>query len=264
MADVAECDVAAPDLRVDLALGAYRARIDRTPELQADALQLRGQSFRQGRMDADAFDAVSWHGTVTGPHRQNLVAFRLRIVSAARLSSTYTGQAYDLSPLTKRHQRFLELGRFCHANGAIDTTAIRLAWAAIGTLVDAYDVHMLIGCSSFPGVDPACHSACFATLYRHHLGPADLRPRARSPDAIALSESAAPDVALPPLLRAYLGMGGWVGDQLVIDPDLKTQHVFTGMEVAAIPEPRKARLRALALAAQGDPAGPLDLTGPAP
>ena len=51
---------------------------------------------------------------------------------------------------------------------------------------------------------------------------------------------------MPPLLRSYLAMGGWVSDHAVVDRDLDTLHVFTGFEVRAIPE---ARVRALRLAA---------------
>ena len=51
---------------------------------------------------------------------------------------------------------------------------------------------------------------------------------------------------MPPLLRTYLGMGGWVSDHAVIDRDLDTLHVFTGVEVGAIPDRRKRALRALA------------------
>ena len=51
---------------------------------------------------------------------------------------------------------------------------------------------------------------------------------------------------MPPLLRSYLAMGGRVSDHAVIDRQLNTLHVFTGLETAAIPEARKRLLRAVA------------------
>ena len=51
---------------------------------------------------------------------------------------------------------------------------------------------------------------------------------------------------MPPLLRTYLGMGGWVSDHAVIDRAMNTLHVFTGVEVAAIPPARAKALRAIA------------------
>jgi putative hemolysin len=50
---------------------------------------------------------------------------------------------------------------------------------------------------------------------------------------------------MPPLLRTYLMMGGWVSDHAVIDRDLGTLHVFTGLEIAAVPAGRARLLRRL-------------------
>jgi hypothetical protein len=41
-------------------------------------------------------------------------------------------------------------------------------------------------------------------------------------------------------------MGRWVSDHAVIDHDLGTLHVFTGVEIAAIPPARARALRAIA------------------
>ena len=41
-------------------------------------------------------------------------------------------------------------------------------------------------------------------------------------------------------------MGGWVSDHAVIDARLNTLHVFTGLEIAAIPPARARALRAIA------------------
>ncbi|MEM9211400.1 MAG: ornithine-acyl-ACP acyltransferase, partial [Pseudomonadota bacterium] len=47
---------------------------------------------------------------------------------------------------------------------------------------------------------------------------------------------------IPPLLKTYLRMGGWVSDHAVIDRDLRTIHVFTGVEIAKIPPARRKAL----------------------
>jgi hypothetical protein len=49
---------------------------------------------------------------------------------------------------------------------------------------------------------------------------------------------------MPPLLRTYLMMGGWVSDHAVVDDHMNTLHVFTGVEIGAIPPVRKRLLRA--------------------
>ena len=50
---------------------------------------------------------------------------------------------------------------------------------------------------------------------------------------------------LPPLLRSYLAMGGWVSDHAVVDRDLNTLHVFTAVEISSIPAERAETLRAV-------------------
>ena len=52
--------------------------------------------------------------------------------------------------------------------------------------------------------------------------------------------------AMPPLLRTYLLMGGWVSNHAVVDHQLDTLHVFTGLEIRAIPPARARLLRAVA------------------
>ena len=55
-----------------------------------------------------------------------------------------------------------------------------------------------------------------------------------------------PGLTYGPLLRTYLVMGGWVSDHAVVDRDLNTLHVFTGLEIRAIPPARARLLRATA------------------
>ena len=58
-------------------------------------------------------------------------------------------------------------------------------------------------------------------------------------------DSARAMASMPPLLRTYLMMGGWVSDHAVVDDKMNTLHVFTGVEIRAIPAARKRLLRAV-------------------
>ena len=89
-------------------------------------------------------------------------------------------------------------------------------------------------------------------MLRGHLAPDQWRPEPR-PAAYPYARliTATPDpraglLALPPLLRTYLAMGGWVSDHAVQDHDLDTLHVFTAVEIARIPPARARALRAIA------------------
>lgn len=256
---------AAPgDLR--LILGPVEVRIGTAPELVRRAVALRQRVFgaRSGA-GFDRFDGLSLHGVVadraTG---SSCVAFRIRLFSdASRLRGSYSGQFYDLDPLARCGGTVLELGRLCQDRDArAHPVALRAAWAALTAVVDAQGVTCLIGCTSFPGSDPRRHAGALATLRARHLGPSDLRPGRRSSDAVDLPGPDTTPGPLPPLLRGYLAMGGWVSDHAVRDPELDTLHVFTGLRVADIPPSRKARLRALVHA--GTPKHPLDAETAAP
>ena len=120
--------------------------------------------------------------------------------------------------------------------------------------VDAHGVQMLFGCSSFVGTRPDAYADAFAMLKDRHLAPRRWLPRVKAPQVFRFARAlrgrpADPHkamAAMPPLLRSYLAMGGWVSDHAVVDPQLDTLHVFTGLEIGAIPAARKRALRLLA------------------
>ena len=86
-----------------------------------------------------------------------------------------------------------------------------------------------------------------------HIAPKRWLPRVKAPNVFRFAErlrrpfdKRAAMLRMPPLLRTYLAMGGWVSDHAVVDRDLGTLHVFTGLEIAAIPPARAKALRAAA------------------
>jgi putative hemolysin len=74
------------------------------------------------------------------------------------------------------------------------------------------------------------------------MAPEGWRPRRKAPETVPLSDRPpGPPTRLPAILRSWLALGAKVSDHAVIDRDLRTLHVFTGLPVAAIP-PRRRRL----------------------
>ncbi len=235
--------------------GKYRARLVESAEDLADVLALRCSAFHTCDPDSDAFDEVCAHVVVENCETAAIVCcFRMLLLpDGEALSRSYSAQLYDLQPLQRFPDRLVELGRFCIHPAYQNADILRIAWGAITGFVDDHRVKMLFGCSSFPGTKAAEYLDAFAMLKSAHLGPKRWRPRVKSPDVFRYAACVRhkPDrkVAMrhiPPLLRTYLMMGGWVSDHAVIDHQMNTLHVFTGVEVAAIPDARKRLLRAVA------------------
>jgi putative hemolysin len=112
---------------------------------------------------------------------------------------------------------------------------------------------MLFGCSSFHGTEAREYYDAFALLRDRHIAPKRWLPRVKAPSVFRFASRLRrkPDLKraqakMPPLLRTYLLMGGWVSDHAVIDRDLGTLHVFTGLEISAVPPSRARLLRAVA------------------
>ena len=236
--------------------GRYAARIAETePDLRA-ALALRGLVFREnGVADGDPFDADCVHVLVEEVKSGTLVCcFRLLpFACGADIHKSYSAQFYELSALERFDGPMLELGRFCIHPDWRDPDILRVAWGAMTAYVDACGVEMLFGCSSFNGTEAKEYHDAFALLRDKHLAPKRWLPRVKAPSVFRFGSRLRrkPDMKralanMPPLLRTYLMMGGWVSDHAVIDKDLGTLHVFTGLEVRAVPPARARLLRMVA------------------
>ncbi|PWE33961.1 ornithine-acyl-ACP acyltransferase [Maritimibacter sp. 55A14] len=215
----------------------------------------RGLACEEGR-DADAFDAACAHVLVEDTRTGRLVCcFRiLHLSGGAEIGRSYSAQYYELSALEDFDGPMVEMGRFCIHPDVHDPDVLRVAWAAMTRYVDAQGVEMLFGCSSFDGTEAEAYMDAFALLAERHLAPKRWLPRVKAPAVFRFARKlgrSTPDLKLamsrmPPLLRTYLLMGGWVSDHAVVDRELNTLHVFTGLEIRAIPPGRARLLRATA------------------
>jgi L-ornithine Nalpha-acyltransferase len=239
---------------VQLERGRYRVRF-----AQGEADVARAQAFRarcfglSTEFDIDRTDSQCTHVLVENRASGELhCCFRVMELRGAEVTSSYSARFYDLQALSGFDGPMLELGRFCTAADRIDPDILRLAWAALTRHVDRRQVRLLFGCSSFRGVDPEAYCDGLALLRARHLAPSIWAPGKKAKEvyrfALELSQYRNGGGALrqiPPLLRSYLRMGAWVSDHAVIDRELNTLHVFTGLELDAIPSVRKRLLRQL-------------------
>jgi L-ornithine Nalpha-acyltransferase len=188
--------------------------------------------------DRDEFDQFAHHLLVVdhsiGPGVEGVVGtYRLIQREASdKIGQFYSEDEYDIRPLLQFPGRLLELGRSCVDAAYRSRAAMQLLWRGIAAYVFHYRIDLMFGCASLPGTDPDMVAAELTYLYYNHLAPPALRPRAlphryiemRRLDADAIDPRRALG-ALPPLIKGYLRLGGFVGDGAVIDPQFNTTDV---------------------------------------
>lgn len=228
----------------------YVARFASCPADVASAQAFRSGIFRTQGSDADRYDPLCDHVLVEEAASGRLVCvYRVMLLKdGSEIGQSYGAQFYDLSRLSDVARPILEVGRFCVDPTTPSPDILRVAWAELARLVEAHNVALLFGCSSFSGIDPAAFTDTFSLLKHRHLAPEAVAPMVKSDGIVPFSELGLPDMKkaqnrMPPLLRTYLAMGGWVSDHAVIDRDMNTLHVFTGVEVDKISPARKRFLR---------------------
>lgn len=203
--------------------------------------------FGRPGLDADQFDGDWDHLMVIDGRGAVLATLRYRVWHGDAAQEGYAAQFYDLGGLAADMRPQLEIGRFCVHPACPDPHLLRMIWGRLTAIVDADGIGRVFGCTSFPGLDPAPHAASFRRLFDRHRGPAVAGSLRRSAEALPLADVAgdAPGQPMPPLLRTYLAMGGWVSDHAVPDRQMNTLHVLTVLDVDRVPPARARALRAL-------------------
>ena len=190
------------------------------------------------RRDADAYDPVADHLLVLDHDRGEgaravVGTYRLiRRPAAERVGRFYSASEYDLTPLLRLDGGLLELGRSCVDEGYRTRGTLQLLWQGIAAYVFQHKIAVMFGCASLPGTDPDMLAEPLTYLHAHHLAPPELRPRALPDLYVPMNrmDPAALDAKrvladLPPLVKGYLRLGGFVGDGAVVDRQFNTTDV---------------------------------------
>jgi L-ornithine Nalpha-acyltransferase len=201
------------------------------------------------KRDIDGFDDVADHLLVIdharGSGAQSVIGtYRLiRRSAAARAGRFYSAAEYDVSTMIAYPGEILELGRSCVDASARTRPTMQLLWRGIAAYVAHHEIALMFGCASLPGTDPDASAVPLTYLHYHHLAPPGLRPRALpdryvdmrrlTPDAIEPGKTLA---GLPPLIKGYLRLGGFVGDGAVIDHQFNTTDVCIVVKTDLITE----------------------------
>ncbi|MGO4916804.1 GNAT family N-acetyltransferase [Pseudogemmobacter sp. W21_MBD1_M6] len=232
----------------------FLVRLARTPEDVTGAQRLRYRVFvselggdgpmvdHAAGLERDSFDAHCDHLVLIDSTRaapEHVVgAYRLmRTEQAEKAGRFYSEAEYDLAPLKSSGRTLLELGRSCLDADYRGGMAMHHLWQALAAYVLDHRIEVLFGVASFHGTDIDSLAGPLSLLHARHLAPKALRVRVRDghfqrmdlmPEE-AIDRPAAMK-ATPALIKAYLRLGGCVGEGAFVDHAFNTTDVCLVMD----------------------------------
>lgn len=252
---------------VDVKSKDLHIRLAETPDEVQLAQRLRYQVFveemavepseemRQERREFDSYDSFCDHLLVfdnspEAPANSVIATYRfMRREQALRAGQFYTQDEYDISPLLEYPGEVMELGRSCVHQDHRTGIGMQVLWRGIASYVMHFNVDLMFGCASLFGTDVDKLALPLSYLHHNHMAPEHLRPRAlpqlHTPmDRVSADEidAKAALMSLPPLIKGYLRLGGWVGDGAVVDSSFGTTDVCVVVKTDGVTEKYRKHL----------------------
>ena len=170
--------------------------------------------------------------------------YRLMLRDRARDGIGFYGVSeYDLEKLMNYPRNSVELGRSCVAKEHRGGAGMHLLWTGLGEFVTSHDVSIMFGVASFHGSQTAPIAQALSYLHHNHLAPEDLRVRAVADHFVAMDILPEDQVEriqamrqIPALIKAYIRLGGFVGEGAFIDYDFNTVDVCLLMDTTRMVE----------------------------
>lgn len=197
--------------------------------------------------DIDPYDDICDHllvldldrGSVREP--EVVGTYRLLRGTVAEASAGYYSESeFDLAGLLEHPGEIMELGRSCINAEYRRRGAMQLLWRGIADYIFEHDIEVMFGCGSIHGTDVDEARRVLAYLHHYHMAPKTLRPKALASRYVAMDtmkkkhiDTKLAQSEMPPLLKGYLRLGGYVGDGAVID------HQFNTIDVCVVVETEK-------------------------
>ena len=206
------------------------------------------------RLERDAFDPYFDHLLLLDEARRGDIYDRtvgvyrlLRDEQAAQAGQFYSEDEYDLSVLRDSGRRLLELGRSCLDADYRGGAAMFHLWNGLAEYVAGHGIEVLFGVASFHGTDVDALAQPLSLLHARHLAPEPLRVCAQ-PSHFQRMDLVPPDridrraamLQVPALIKAYLRLGGFVGDGAFVDHDFNTTDVCLVMDTDRLNATQKA------------------------
>ena len=203
------------------------------------------------RLEIDGFDRhfdhlilIDHEREVEDPLDQVIGVYRLMRKEVALAGPGFYGaDEYDLEKLKKSPRKIVELGRSCVAQEYRRGAAMHLMWNGLAEYVLSRDIEIMFGVASFHGTNPDDFAQALSFLHHRHLAPVDIRVKAHAAHFQSMDLLAADQVdevaarkQIPALIKAYLRLGGFVGEGAFIDHNFNTIDVCLLMDTTRMSE----------------------------
>lgn len=239
----------------------FRVKLADTPEELRAAQRLRYEVFVEelggdgplvdhaARLECDRFDPFFDHLILVDEAKNDAVVGVYRLLrddQAARAGQFYSEDEYDLTALKTSGRRLMELGRSCIARSYRGGPGMFHLWNGLGRYVTEHKVEILFGVASFHGTDIDYLAQPLSLLHERHLAPEALRVRARTEHFQRMDLIAPEDLdrrtamrQVPALIKAYLRLGGYVGEGAFVDHQFNTTDVCLILDTDRLTEKQK-------------------------
>ncbi|MGE4611523.1 MAG: GNAT family N-acyltransferase [Paracoccaceae bacterium] len=206
------------------------------------------------RLECDEFDPYFEHLLLIDkqaggdPLDKVCGVYRLMRGSVAKVGIGFYGAAeYDLSKLQNMDCETLELGRSCISEQHRGGLGLHMLWDGLGGYVGKHDIGVLFGVASFHSADPTPIAEALSYLHHNHLAPPELRVKVLPDSSTTMNLMPAEQIdkrralqAVPSLIKAYLRLGGYVGEGAFIDRGFNTVDVCLIMDTDKMTEKYRA------------------------
>ena len=231
-----------PTKKVEFSFGSYFVTtIDSNNPLIQNVQKLRYSSFfgnSKNEFDKDEFDQECDHLVVIDKSKgADFVVGTYRLLIKPKniiYKKFYSETEFEIKKLFEtKNITLLEAGRSCVIDGYRDGRIIRLLWRALATYIFKNNIDLIFGCASFPSSDYQRYIRELSYLNNKHAPPKQyctsplnhLKANYKILKNLGLKDF---EIfrSLPPLIKAYIRAGAWVGKGAIIDKKFDTTDVL--------------------------------------
>ena len=231
-----------PNFSVEFNFGSYQVKTIRNCDpLMSNVKKLRFKSFFDektfNKIDSDEFDELCDHLVVIDASKSDdyvVGTYRLLYRQNERIPVKFYSQSeFNIANILNKRSSLLEAGRSCVRKEYRDGRIIKLLWKGLATYIVKSNVEFIFGCASFPSSNHNRFLTQLSYLHHYHCPSEDLKTNPvdnlKAEFKIINKQKINNEKefrSLPPLIKADLRVGAYVGSGAVIDKNFDTTDVL--------------------------------------